>query len=404
MYVAQSRDLKSGYAQLSKRNAAASASVMGGGDLTTDEVFRYAVPTMPIPKRVPPAREKLSAASSLSLSSAALLAGAKHAGHSYHPTHNTATHSMLADGGAAASAAAAAATPTHGRSPPRETEKESDAGVGAPGTTTGGAGTTAAAGGVSDKAARRLGQLRLPLLRDLMLPEAKFVDPAAGGRTGGKAGASVIPTATASAVTAGAGIGGASQVVKVNAAGDDVVDEAAQLRGRTGEEAIAFFARHGSNTTVKFVYLNRAVNRGAGAPTSAASDTASNAGGEAGAVVAAGGVTDRGGDQIQYTAEGQQLVLPRYVEFRPYDLVAVSRKELDPEYFTISATGIVHIKPDEPSEFISLAEWMHQSTAFNTLRSIGFFKHYIEAKCFRLWRSNVRYRKYREKKLQLQLL
>ena len=55
------------------------------------------------------------------------------------------------------------------------------------------------------------------------------------------------------------------------------------------------------------------------------------------------------------------------------------------EYFTISSSGVVHVSPNEPSQFISLADWMHQSTMFNILRSIRFFKHYLIAKMFRLW-------------------
>lgn len=123
-----------------------------------------------------------------------------------------------------------------------------------------------------------------------------------------------------------------------------------QLQLVTGEDAIAFFARHGNNTHVKFVYCNRPE----------AND-----------------------------------------EFRPYDMVIVDRKKVKPEYFTISAAGVVHIQPNEPSESITLADWMHQSTLFNVLRSIRFFKHYLIAKMFRLWRSNVRYQLYVKQRKQL---
>ena len=34
---------------------------------------------------------------------------------------------------------------------------------------------------------------------------------------------------------------------------------------------------------------------------------------------------------------------------------------------------------------------IRQSTFFNVLTSIRFFKHYLVAKIFRLWRANVRY-------------
>merc|ERR1712185_587551 len=37
---------------------------------------------------------------------------------------------------------------------------------------------------------------------------------------------------------------------------------------------------------------------------------------------------------------------------------------------------------------------MRQSTLFNMLRSIRFYKYYLHSKCFNLWRSNVRYKLY----------
>ena len=72
--------------------------------------------------------------------------------------------------------------------------------------------------------------------------------------------------------------------------------------------------------------------------------------------------------------------------FRPYDLSVVSHKHQLIDYYTISASGVVHIQvcgshlhtssvvslsyslfnifivfqPDEPSEFISLSDWMRQ--------------------------------------------
>jgi dynein heavy chain len=121
---------------------------------------------------------------------------------------------------------------------------------------------------------------------------------------------------------------------------------AGELRLKNGDDAANFFARNGEHTPVKFVYLNRA----------------------------------RTGD-----------------EFRPYDLAVVSRDETDPEYFTMSACGVIHVFAPEqrhPSEFIQLSTWMQQSTFLNILTAIRFFKHYLAAKAFRLWRANVRYKLY----------
>jgi dynein heavy chain len=126
-----------------------------------------------------------------------------------------------------------------------------------------------------------------------------------------------------------------------------------EARLTNGDESANFFARNGNHTPVKFVYLNRA----------------------------------RTGD-----------------EFRPYDLAVVSREQTDPEYFTMSACGVVHVFAPEqkhPSEFIQLSTWMQQSTFFNVLTSIRFFKHYLAAKIFRLWRANVRYKLYMQQRNKL---
>jgi len=160
-------------------------------------------------------------------------------------------------------------------------------------------------------------QLRLPMLRGIMAPDQ-----------------------------AGTVVAKPQNKIKIT----NVEEFEEQLNLVTGEDAITFFARHGSNTPVKFVYCNRKET----------------------------------GD-----------------EFRPYDLVIVDRKKANPEYFTISAAGVVHVNPPAPSEFISLADWMHQSTLFNVVRSVRFFKHYLIAKMFRLWRANVRYRIYCKQRNQL---
>jgi dynein axonemal heavy chain len=127
-----------------------------------------------------------------------------------------------------------------------------------------------------------------------------------------------------------------------------------QLQLKTGEDAITFFARHGSSTPMKFVYCNRRSNDG------------------------------------EYAAE-----------FRPYDLVVVDRKDVDAEFFTISASGVVHVTPNQPSEFVSLSDWMHQSSTFKVMRAIPFFNHFLVVKAFRSWRANVRYSLYCQKRAKL---
>jgi dynein heavy chain len=134
----------------------------------------------------------------------------------------------------------------------------------------------------------------------------------------------------------------------------------------TGEQAISFFAKYGSSTPIKFVKCCRKPVTGA--------------------------------------------------EFRPYDLIKVEDEDVDNpksqegEYFTISAQGVVHVHPlikkgagteQVPSEFFTLAKWMHESTLYNVLTSMDFFKYYLIGKVFRLWKGNVRYKTYNRTRQQL---
>lgn len=122
----------------------------------------------------------------------------------------------------------------------------------------------------------------------------------------------------------------------------------------TGEDAIEFFARNGPQGGVKVLFLNR-----------------------------------------QHTGN----------EFRPYDLEVVPRSQVDSEYFTMSAHGVVRVDPHNPSEFVSLGDWWREGSIFNVLRSIKYFKHFMAGKLFRVWRSNVRFRRYslQRKKLMQKL-
>ncbi len=76
------------------------------------------------------------------------------------------------------------------------------------------------------------------------------------------------------------------------------------------------------------------------------------------------------------------------LEFRPYDLMVVRREDAEPEHYTMSAEGVVHVTPGSPSEFISLSQWMRESTLFNVLTRIRFFRNYLIYKAFREWRKS----------------
>ena len=143
---------------------------------------------------------------------------------------------------------------------------------------------------------------------------------------------------------------------------------------KTGEDAISFFAKYGGTTPIKFLNCVRAQNTS---------------------------------------------------QFRPYDLIIIHDYEeilkLN-EYFTVSSSGIVHVYTkgpkrfiqaplnkdmgaiesnahqgvpnEESAEFNSLSDWMKESTQFNILSNIHFFKNYVNAKIFNIWRANVKYRIY----------
>ena len=76
---------------------------------------------------------------------------------------------------------------------------------------------------------------------------------------------------------------------------------------------------------------------------------------------------------------------PAGVLFRPYDLLVTTREEVGPEYFTISATGVMHIKKGEQSSFTSLGDWMKDEAMFNLISKIKYFRTYLIGRCFRRW-------------------
>jgi len=94
-------------------------------------------------------------------------------------------------------------------------------------------------------------------------------------------------------------------------------------------------------------------------------------------------------------------------KYAPYDLVVEeNEKHLNNEYYCISAQGVVLVqnprirrkagekKHNAPTEFLTLSEWMQQSTMFSVLTSMKFFKYYLITKVFSLWKGNVRYRSF----------
>ncbi|RNF27392.1 putative dynein heavy chain [Trypanosoma conorhini] len=127
------------------------------------------------------------------------------------------------------------------------------------------------------------------------------------------------------------------------------------IRGlQTDEDCIAFFAAHGSGSQVKYVYLERA---------------------------------------------------PQVLDFRPYDLSVCTAKRgvEEREHYIMSATGVVHVRPGQPSEVVSLAEWMRESSLFDVIRRIHFFKTYLVYKAFLRWHKNSRAKQFLRTRKSLSL-
>lgn len=144
-----------------------------------------------------------------------------------------------------------------------------------------------------------------------------------------------------------------SNLLKQNNGGIEVNEDEAENQELqqiiTGEDAIAYFAKSGSVSKTKLLYANRVESE----------------------------------------------------HFAPYELVVVPQNNVNPEYFTISATGIVHVAPGQLSECILLTEWVHQSLMFRVLRSMNFFKHYIHKKMMAQWRAKARYEVYCHRRQRL---
>lgn len=177
-----------------------------------------------------------------------------------------------------------------------------------------------------------------------------------GSGAGGAAGAGSLAAtgksrraaALAASTAAALGAGGTSLPASAGLTGGDELAAQALIevdRLRTGEEAIAFFQKYGPTCPVKFVYLRR-----------------------------------------KYP--------PHHDTYRPYELVVVPQKDAGPDHYVMSSKGIVHIEPGMPSEFSTLAEWMHDAASFNVCIAMRFFKQYLPRKIFGTWRANVRFQRY----------
>ena len=121
----------------------------------------------------------------------------------------------------------------------------------------------------------------------------------------------------------------------------------------TAYDVIAYFAKNGNTTPLKFVYLNRA---------------------ETG------------------------------TDFRPYDLNVVTAAEVHKEHYIFSSKGVMqftskrgqeHVKKEDreekPTNIMTLARWTYEAAVFKMLRSFATFKNYLIWKMMKNWASAVKY-------------
>jgi len=127
---------------------------------------------------------------------------------------------------------------------------------------------------------------------------------------------------------------------------------------RTGDDAVAFFTRHGDVTHIKILHCIKLAD---------------------------------------------QIIQSRSSTFTPYDLVVIQEDRVPKgsEYYTISANGVVHFRPGQLSECTSLSEWVHQCTMYRVLTSMTFFRFYTHRKVLMHWSASVRYIAYSRRRQRL---
>jgi dynein heavy chain, axonemal len=129
-----------------------------------------------------------------------------------------------------------------------------------------------------------------------------------------------------------------------------------------GEKAVQFFAMYGNTTPIKFIFCKKKEHLN------------------------------------PYT-------------FRPYDLEVIQADKAKEDYFIITPSGITHVYnsdlkevmknklpsdkyPNKVAEFYTLSDWMYQSTLFNILKRVNYYKKYLPFKIFTIWRNYNRFKKY----------
>ncbi|OHS96659.1 Dynein heavy chain family protein [Tritrichomonas foetus] len=86
-------------------------------------------------------------------------------------------------------------------------------------------------------------------------------------------------------------------------------------------------------------------------------------------------------------------------EFSPYELVKAPTAELNPEYFTMSASGVTHIFPNGESDHATLERWAAETAFYKMIRALRIFALYRYWKSFKVWKNFIKRRRYEKMSL-----
>jgi len=75
--------------------------------------------------------------------------------------------------------------------------------------------------------------------------------------------------------------------------------------------------------------------------------------------------------------------------FNPYDLKKVTHSEIEEDYFSMTAQGITHFDSRGNTDFFTLADWSKESSMYQALKKLPFFKYCFFWKPFNAWKSYV---------------
>ncbi|XP_067889058.1 dynein heavy chain domain-containing protein 1 [Heterodontus francisci] len=77
-------------------------------------------------------------------------------------------------------------------------------------------------------------------------------------------------------------------------------------------------------------------------------------------------------------------------QFRPYDLIVVSKDKLDSEHYVFSTFGVLFVSPSLGSEVMTLGEWQREAMLWRALTYVPFFRNYLLRKTFTRWYRNMK--------------